>query len=41
LLAWALWAFTLLSLPVVSGLDQQLRQAGLPELAIWNPPPSR
>jgi hypothetical protein len=34
LLAWVLWAFTLLSLPVINWLDQLLRQAGLSELAI-------
>jgi len=32
-LAWVLWALTLLSLPVVVWLDQQLRQAGLSELS--------
>jgi hypothetical protein len=37
LLAWALWALTLLSLPVVSWLDRRLHQAGLPELAILEP----
>jgi hypothetical protein len=37
LLAWGLWALTLLSLPVVNWLDQRLRQAGLPELAILDP----
>jgi hypothetical protein len=37
LLAWGLWALTLLSLPVVNWLDQRLRQAGLPELAILEP----
>jgi hypothetical protein len=31
-LAWALWALTLLALPVVVWLDQRLGQAGLPEL---------
>jgi len=36
-LAWALWVLTLLSLPVVNWLDQRLRQAGLPELAILEP----
>jgi hypothetical protein len=33
-LAWALWALTLLALPVVAWLDQLLRQAGLGELTI-------
>jgi hypothetical protein len=33
-LAWALWAITLLSLPVVVWLYQLLRQAGLSELGI-------
>src|SRR5215217_3345053 len=33
-LAWALWAITLLSLPVVLWLYQLLRQAGLSELGI-------
>jgi hypothetical protein len=37
LLAWGLWALTLLSLPVVNSLDQRLSQAGLPELAILEP----
>jgi hypothetical protein len=37
LLAWGLWALTLLSLPAVSWMDQRLRQAGLPELAILEP----
>jgi hypothetical protein len=32
-LAWALWALTMLSLPVVVWLDQLLRQAGLGELS--------
>ena len=36
-LAWGLWALTLLPLPVVNWLDQRLRQAGLPELAILEP----
>jgi hypothetical protein len=36
-LAWGLWAVTLLPLPVVNWLDQRLRQAGLPELAILEP----
>jgi len=33
-LAWALWALTLLALPVVAWLDQLLRQADLGELTI-------
>jgi hypothetical protein len=32
--AWALWALTMLALPVVAWLDQLLRQAGRPDL-IW------
>jgi hypothetical protein len=36
-LAWGLWALTLLALPVVNWLDQRLRQADLPELAILEP----
>jgi hypothetical protein len=37
LLASALWVLTLLALPMVNWLDQLLRQAGLPELAILEP----
>jgi hypothetical protein len=33
-LAWVLWALTLLALPVVNWLDHLLRQAGRPELVI-------
>jgi hypothetical protein len=33
-LAWTLWALTLLALPVVGWLDQLLRRAGLAELTI-------
>jgi hypothetical protein len=40
-LAWGLWALTLLALPVVNWLDQRLRQAGLRSWPSWNPPPSR
>jgi hypothetical protein len=36
-LAWGLWALTLLALPVINWLDQRLRQADLPELAILEP----
>jgi uncharacterized membrane protein YfcA len=36
-LAWGLWALTLLALPVVNWLDQRLRQADLSELAILEP----
>jgi hypothetical protein len=32
--AWALWALTMLALPVVAWLDRLLRQAGRPDL-IW------
>jgi hypothetical protein len=35
--AWGLWALTLLTLPVVNWLDQRLRQAGLSALAILEP----
>jgi hypothetical protein len=31
-LAWALWALTVLRLPATAWLDQLLRQAGLPEV---------
>ena len=31
--AWALWALTMLGLPVIAWLDQLSRQAGRPELA--------
>jgi hypothetical protein len=37
LLAWGLWALTLLALPGVIWLDQRLRQAGLSELAVLEP----
>ena len=37
LLASALWVLTLLALPMGNWLDQLLRQAGLPELAILEP----
>ena len=36
-LAWGLWALTLLALPVVNWLGQRLRQADLSELAILEP----
>src|SRR5215217_3901823 len=32
--AWALWALTMLALPVIAWLDRLLRQAGRPDL-IW------
>ena len=32
-LAWALWALTMLAIPVIAWLDQLSRQAGRPELA--------
>jgi hypothetical protein len=35
--AWALWALTLLALPVIAWLDQLSRQAGRPELAQLTP----
>jgi hypothetical protein len=31
--AWALWALTMLGVPVVAWLDHLTRQAGRPELA--------
>jgi hypothetical protein len=31
--AWALWALTMLGIPVIAWLDQLSRQAGRPELA--------
>jgi hypothetical protein len=35
--AWALWALTMLVLPVIAWLDQLSRQAGRPELAQLTP----
>jgi hypothetical protein len=35
--AWALWALTMLGFPVVTWLDQLLRRAGRPDLALWRP----
>jgi hypothetical protein len=35
--AWALWALTMLALPVIAWLDQLSRQAGRPELAQLTP----
>jgi hypothetical protein len=31
--AWALWALTMLAIPVIAWLDQLSRQAGRPDLA--------
>jgi hypothetical protein len=37
MLAWALWALTMLGFPVVTWLDHLLRRAGRPDLALWRP----
>jgi len=36
-LAWALWALTMLGFPLVTWLDYLLRRAGRPDLALWRP----
>jgi hypothetical protein len=36
-LAWALWALTMLGFPMVTWLDHLLRRAGRSDLALWRP----
>ena len=36
-LAWALWALTMLGFPIVTWLDHLLRRVGRPDLALWRP----
>ena len=36
LLAWALWALAMVTCLVIPWLDQQLRQAGRPDLVQWD-----